>query len=219
MIAFRDPPPLPVRVRSLKASAEAPPVFESPFVPWLVSILLMIGAAFVGSQLRTERTQKEVLVGALANGLPRQVEHGIVSALPLGTSMRDVRDRLAAIRTTCRSDSVADTVTVCLGAPIVRANSFSRTRVRLIFRAGTLRQVNACPTFVHWSRTPVPSELADRVAHPPRNDCWRDDANLADNAWTYATLPDRAFTTVTVHGADSARRKSAPTPDTLIVRW
>jgi hypothetical protein len=107
----------------------------------------------------------------------------------------------------------------CLGFPIVRANTYARLRVRFTAKNGALASVDACPTFVHWSTAPVPAALAERVTHPAASDCWRDESNLADNAWTYATLPDKPFTVRVVHAADSVSRTAPATADTLIVRW
>ncbi len=219
MIAFSDPPPLPVRVQSLKEKSEAPPTFDAPVVGWAIGILLLTVGGIVAGMQRRQLSANDALAAAMTNSLPREVTRGVLATLPVGTPLKEVRKTLAVVHATCRSVSSADTTLICLGTPIVRANTFVRQRIRFEFHADTLTTVQACPTFVHWSRTPVPAALAERVAHPLANDCWRDEANLADNDWTYATLPDKAFTTVTVHAADSVRRKSEPTADTLIVRW
>lgn len=219
MIAFSDPPPLPVRVQSLKQKSEAPPTFDAPVVGWAIVILLIAVGGIVASTQRRQLSANDSLAAAMTNSLPREVARGVLATLPVGTPLQDVRKTLATIHATCRTVSAADTAMICLGTPIVRANTFVRERIRFDFRADALTTVHACPTFVHWSRTPVPTALAERVAHPLANDCWRDDANLADNEWTYATLPDKPFTTVTVHAADSVRRKAEPTADTLVVRW
>ena len=219
MIAFSDPPPLPVRVQSLKEKAVAPPTFDAPVVGWALGILFLIVGGIVAGMQQRQLSATEALAAAMANSLPREVARGVLATLPVGTPLNDVRKTLATIRATCRSENVADTTMICLGTPIVRANTFVRERVRFEFRGNTLQAVRVCPAFVYWARTPVPGALAERVAHPLANDCWRDESNLADNEWTYATLPDIPFTTVTVHAADSVRRKAEGTADTLVVRW
>ena len=219
MISFSEPPPLQVRVESLKETVEAPPKFGAPIGAWLTGLLMISLTGTIGIWRANTDKGKELLTAALSNSLPRQTERGLLRVMPLGTDLREVRRQLDEIHVTCRAAGGADSIITCLGFPIVRANTYMRERVRFTARNGKLTAVNACPTFVHWSTTPVPDALADRVAHPVARDCWRDEANPADNEWTFATLPDRAFTVSLVHGADSVSRKTNPTRDTLIVHW
>lgn len=231
MITFRDPPPLQVRVESLKETVVAPPKFVAPLGAWLTGLLIIAITGTTGLWRENRDKGTELLAKALANSLPRQTESGVLRVLPLGSDMQAVRKQLDEVHATCGAVGGAlggalggavggaDAAITCLGAPFVRANTYTRLRIRFTASGGKLTAVIACPTFVHWSSAPVPDALADRVAHPAGRDCWRDEANLADNEWTYATLPDRAFTVAVVHGADSVRRAAAPTADTLIVRW
>ncbi len=219
MITFRDPPPLQVRVESLKETVQAPPTFGSPIGAWLAGLLIIAITGVIGIWRENHDKGAKMLAAAMSNTLPRQTEVGVLRVLPLGTEMRAVLQQLNEVHTTCRASGSADSAITCLGFPLVRANTYSRLRIRFTAREGRLTAIDACPTFVHWASTAVPDALAERVAHPAARDCWRDEANLADNEWTFATLPDRAFTVAVVHGADSVRRAAAPTRDTLIVRW
>ncbi len=219
MITFRDPPPLQVRVESRKEPVRVPPKFGAPIGAWFSGLLIIAITGIIAISNQNHDKGTELLVAALTNTLPQQAESGVLRVLPTGSEMREVLVQLGEAHATCRTLGLADSVVICLGAPIVRANTYMRQRVRFTARAGKLTAVEACPTFVHWSTATVPEALASRVAHPPAHDCWRDAANLADNEWTFATLPDRAFTVALVHGTDSVSRKAAPTSDTLIVRW
>ena len=219
MITFRDPPPLQVRVESLKVVPEAPPKFGAPIGAWVQGMLLIAVAGIIGIWHENRDKGRELLAAAMSNALPRQAERDVLRVMPIGSDMRAVVKQLDDVHVTCRTTGTADSGMTCLGLPIVRANTYTRQRIRFRARDGKLAAVEACPVFVHWATTPVPDELAARVLLPPARDCWRDDTNPADNEWTFATLPDRAFTVAVVHGADSVSRKSAPTSDTLIVRW
>ncbi len=219
MITFRDPPPLQVRVESLKETVEVPPKFGAPIGAWVTGLLIISITGASGIWRENHDKGTALLAAAMSNTLPRQTEVGVLRVLPVGTEMRAVVKQLDEVHVTCRAAGSADSTITCLGFPLVRANTYSRVRIRFTAHEGRLTAVDACPMFVHWTTTPVPDALADRVAHPIARDCWRDDTNPADNEWTYATLPDRAFTVAVVHGADSVRRAAAPTNDTLIVRW
>lgn len=219
MISFSEPPPLQVRVESLKEAVQPTPKFGAPIGAWLTGLLIIALTGIVGIWRENHSKGTKMLEAAMTNTLPRQTEAGVLRVLPLGTDMRAVLTQLEELRATCRTVGASDSLVVCLGFPIVRANTYTRQRIRFTARDGKLSAVEACPTFVHWSTTPVPDALAARVAHPAAHDCWRDEANQADNDWAFATLPDRAFTLVVVHGADSVRRLDSPTADTLVVRW
>ena len=219
MITFRDPPPLQVRVESLKPPTEAPPKFGAPIGAWFVGLLIMSISGIIAISRENHAKGSELLAAAMTNSLSREAENGILRVMPLGSDMREVLTQLGEVRTTCRTLGTADSVVVCLGSPIVRANTYTRQRIRFTAQRGKLAAVDACPTMVHWSTTTVPDALAERVAHPPAHDCWRDEANLADNEWMFATLPDHRFTVTVVHGSDRVSRADAPTTDTLIVHW
>ncbi len=219
MITFRDPPPLAVRVKSMKELQPASPIFESPLIPWLVGLLLLTAGGLIASKQRHQRSERAMLAAAMNNSQPREAERGVLAVLPIGTSINVVRTRLDDIRAPCRQRGSPDTTLTCLAFPIVRANTYARLTVRFSSHDQKLTAVEACPTFVHWSRTPEPAALAVRVEQSSANGCWRDQANVADNEWSFAILPDHPFTMAVVHGADSVRRKDAATRDTLIVRW
>ena len=222
MITFRDPPPLEVRVKSLKEPAIAPPTFEAPFGLWAFLLLTLVTTGIVVSSQSAQRTAKESLVQAFSNSLPRQVESGLLTLIPIGTSMPRVRARIDDVHLTCRSTagvSAGDSVLTCLGLPIVRENTYAQIAIRFGSSRGSLTSVSACPTVVHWKVRAVPSEIVQRLAAQSGNSCWRDATNAADNEWSYSMVPDRAFTVARVHGADTVSRRAAATSDTLLVDW
>ena len=221
MITFRDPPPLEVRVKSLK-TAIAPPTFEAPITPWLVSLLAIAGLGFAASRQNDALTEKEDLVAAFANSLPREVERGVLARIPLGAAMSNVRARIDEAHLSCRTSAgsaAGDSVLTCLGKPIVRANTYTQLSIRFGSSGGALTSVSACPTIVHWTTRFVPALFVARLAAQNEQSCWRDETNAADNEWSYSTVPDRAFTVARLHGADTVSRRSAQTKDTLIVDW
>jgi hypothetical protein len=217
MIAFRDPPPLEVRVPSLQEAMEAPPTHDAPVKEWLIGLLLLFAGAVYAASQRADVSAQQALVSALSNSLPRETERAILAVLPIGTPERDVLRMLGESKATCRTPG--NGTHICLGLPVVRANTFTRQRIDFTFRDAKLSRVAACPTFVHWARTPVPNALASRVIAARGNGCWRDATNQADNEWAFATLPDSAFTTVTVNGAERVSRTTTATHDTLLVFW
>jgi hypothetical protein len=221
MITFRDPPPLQVRVESLKEPVAPPPKLGASIGAWVTGMLMIVisVSGVIAISNRNHDKGTELLAAALANTLPQQAERGVLRVLPSGSDMRAVLAQLEEAHATCRTLGLADSVVICLGAPTVRANTYSRVRFRFTGRAGKLTAVEACPTFVHWSTATVPEALDARVTHPPAHDCWRDASNIADNEWTFATLPDHRFTVTVVHGADRVSRADEPTRDTLIVHW
>lgn len=222
MITFRDPPPLQVRVQSLKEPAIAPPTFDSPLIPGLILLFVItIGGIIASSQVH-RRDDLDALRAAFSNSLQHQVEAGISAVIPVGTKMSDVRERLTELHAICRRAPAVpsqDWVLVCLGEPIVRDNSYSRYSIRFASRGGKLASLSACPTLVHWKTRAVPVDLVTRFADHVDRGCWRDEANVADNEWTFGTLPDHAFTTAVVHTSDTVTLRSTPTADTLIVIW
>ena len=221
MIMFRDPPPLRVRVQSL-AESRVPPKFRAPIREWALAMLAIVVGGVLATGAKQRSAREAILDDAFRNSLPRQVEAGVLAALPVGTPMREVRARLDAIHAVCRStsgDAPQESLLVCLGTPIVRDNSYTRFSIRFVSHNGALNLLAACPVLVHWKRQAVPSDLASRVnAHLDRG-CWRDESNPAENDWSYGLLPDHPFTVSVVHGADSVTRRTSPTTDTLIVQW
>ena len=222
MITFRDPPPLEVRVKSLKEPAIAPPTFEAPIGLGAFILLALVTTGIAVSSQSAQRTAKENLALAVSNSLPRQVESGVLALIPIGTPTPEVRSHINDAHLSCRSiagRAAGDSALTCLGTPIVRANTYTQIAIRFGSSRGALTSVSACPTVVHWKVSAVPSEIIQRLAAQSGNNCWRDATNAADNEWSYSTVPDRAFTVARVHGADTVSRRAAPTKDTLIVDW
>jgi hypothetical protein len=219
MITFRDPPPLHVRVQESKKPAEVPGVFDAPIAWWLFGLFTIACLAVLAARQTTQRVADDAFAGAMTNSLPHQLEHEVLALVAPGTPMRDVRAKLDKMHLTCRTTDGADSSVTCLSPPVVFSNTYSRLSVHFAARDRKLIAVYACPTFVHWSSKAVQPALAQRVAASQPGRCWRDEANPADNEWTFATLPDFAFTVGVVHAADTVRRKAAATRDTLIVRW
>jgi hypothetical protein len=222
MITFRDPPPLEVRVRSLKETATAPPTFDAPVVPWAIGMFVIIVLGIAAGVQQRSRTGKELLAAAVSNSLPREVERGVLTQLPIGTSMRQVRARIGELRLPCRDVTRAargDSVLACLGMPIVRENTFAQLAMRFKFRNDELVALTACPGVVHWKTRAVPADIAQRLASQTAGTCWRDETNPADNEWTYGIVPDRPFTVARVHAADTVIRRATPTADTLVLDW
>lgn len=219
MITFRDPPPLPVRVPSLQKSPEEPRTFGAPIRGWLLGLFVIACLAVAASRQTARRSENDAFFAAMTNSFPRQLENGVLAIVALGSPMRNLRQRLEEIHAECRGRDGSDSAITCLSPPKVWSNTYSRLRVRFSSLNRKLTAVEACPTLVHWSSNPVPTSLADRVVMSEAHGCWRDESNPADNQWTYATLPDHAFTVTVVHATDSVRRAASPTADTLIVRW
>lgn len=222
MITFRDPPPLEVRVQSLKEPAIAPPIFSPPMLSFAIGFLVIAVLGIAASSANNRRSEKDALVEALSNALPRQVEIGLLALTPIGTSMRQVRARIDETNVRCRTTSIAstdDSLLTCLALPNVHDNSYSQISIRFASARGALTAVSACPSVVHWTTRTVPADIVRRQAAQTGQTCWRDETNVADNEWTYANVPDRAFTVARVHGADTVSRRAAATADTLVVDW
>lgn len=222
MITFRDPPPLEVRVRSMKEPVVAPPTVQAPLVTLAIALMVLIVGGIVVSSQPNDRSAKESLVAAFANSLPREVEHGVLALIPIGTSMRKLRSQVDELHVHCvntTNSTIGDTLLTCLGTPTVWGNSFSQLSIRFASTHGALTSVSACPALVHWKMRPVPLPTMPRLSTQSARTCWRDETNVADNEWTYATVPDRAFTVVRVHGSDTVSRQAASTKDTLFVNW
>lgn len=229
VITFRDPPPLPARVAPPEraTSADANRLVQ----PWLYAVIGLVVLLVVASRAQAHQASNEAFGAAFGNNLPRMVERELLRELPIGTSANDLAARLGGVdgtTVTCRAEPATaasltptlDSTRVCLGKPVVRANSYTRMIVRFTTHDGRLSGVHACPALVHWSRAVLPSRIV-RQLHAPAvaTGCWRDEQNPADNEWIYATVPDRAFTVAAVHGADTVARSASPTVDTLIVHW
>ena len=55
MITFRDPPPLQVRVVSLKETVVAPPKFGAPIGAWLTGLLIISVTGAIGIWLSSTK--------------------------------------------------------------------------------------------------------------------------------------------------------------------
>ena len=221
MITFRDPPPLPLRVQAVRlpaATRSARPAAAWRF--WVAGAFGVALFATVGVRLQRQQELIDALGPALSNTNVAQTERLLLDQLSIGTPIARVAQQLDAARVVCRRATPSlggDSALVCLGRAQLRANVYTQMVLRLAHRAARLVTVDACPALLHWSRATLPARLEPRSADDGR--CWRDASNIADNAWTYAVLPDAPFTVALLHAADTVTRRDDPTRDTLMVRW
>ena len=224
MITFRDPPPLRARVQPPRPVV-VPRRAETPVALWSIGLLALALtlAGHFGVRSWLTRGNDQLLGDALRNTIPDKAERGARQQLPAGTPMRDVVSQVEALRAVCRvePDSMPGASTrTCVGQPVIRSNSYTRMVFRFSARDGRLTGISACPAAMHWSSTALPMHIAAALTTTAgQNGCWRHGANVADNEWGFATLPDRRYTVALVHASDSLFRRETPTADTLIVRW
>lgn len=224
MINFSDPPPLYARVHAPPSVIKAPAEPRAPVALWVLGAVTTLVLGIVALMTVTANEPPGALLSAVSNTIPSQASALIGQALPPGTRISTARAQLHGLGVRCRSTPLsrarADSLHVCIAQAVIRGNAYSRMMFQLTARADTLTRATACPALIRWSRRPLPNAMARRIDSRERaGECWRDTTNIADNEWAFAVVPDRRFAVALVHGSDTLRRQTAPSPDTLVVLW